>query len=159
LNPPGRDIELGDGSHATEVITDGNRKRYPDTVSLLERFRSHPARTRYEVRLELGYLEVLAAELFAIVVFCSDGLLQLREQEDWKQEQEQGQGQEQEQEEERERKREAWRRRVRVLRIAKVLPMELQMVLCHRIAGSLKSIVTVREAEMAFRHLAEALHS
>jgi len=46
-------------------------------VTLLERFKENPAETRYQVRLDLGVADEVAAEMFALVVFISDGLLQV----------------------------------------------------------------------------------
>ena len=43
---------------------------------LLERFRENPRDTRHVVRIELGFYDDVAAEMFALVVFVSDGLLQ-----------------------------------------------------------------------------------
>ena len=48
-------------------------------VSLLERFKSDAAETRHAVRLEIGWYDELAAEMFAIVVFVSDELLQIND--------------------------------------------------------------------------------
>jgi len=41
----------------------------PQVVRLLERFIAHPAQTRHEVRVKLGLLDALAAEIFALTVF------------------------------------------------------------------------------------------
>ena len=44
-------------------------KHRPEVVSLLERFMANPVQTRHEVRVELGLLDALAAEVFALTVF------------------------------------------------------------------------------------------
>ena len=50
-----------------------------EVASLLERFKSNPGDTRYSMRVELGLLDELAAEMFALVVFVSDGLLRIND--------------------------------------------------------------------------------
>jgi len=49
---------------------------------LLERFRENPRDTRHVVRIELGFYDDVAAEMFALVVFVSDGLLRVGESAD-----------------------------------------------------------------------------
>ena len=75
----------GDGSRETR----GNRhdgchwggKNWRKTVvaTLLERFKENPVETRHDMRVELGFIDELAAEMFALVVFVSDGLLQIND--------------------------------------------------------------------------------
>jgi len=72
-------------------------------------------------------------EIFALVVFYSDGLLKLHTFETEK----------------------VKKKTKRFFAIAKQLPMELQMLLCHRAAGSSGSLVTIRDSEVAFRNLAK----
>ena len=50
-------------------------------VALLESFKANPTQTRNEIRRELGCVDELAAEVFALVVFLCDGLLELGEEE------------------------------------------------------------------------------
>ena len=47
-------------------------------VSLLERFIANPEPTRHELRVKLGMLDALAAEVFALTVFLCDDLLELK---------------------------------------------------------------------------------
>jgi len=54
-------------------------KRKAKIAILLERFKENPAETRHAMRVELGYLDDLAAEMFALVVFVSDGLLRVND--------------------------------------------------------------------------------
>jgi len=61
--------------------------------------------------MELGWYDELAAEVFALIVFLSDGLLEIRIE------------------------NEANRAPARFFRIARKLPLELQMLLCSRVAG------------------------
>ena len=83
------------------------------------------------MRVELGLLDELAAEMFALVVFVSDGLLQVNET--------------------------TSNPAARFFRIATQLPLELQMVLCFRQVGSCKEIIPGKEREVAFKELARKL--
>lgn len=100
-----------------------------DVTSLLERLRDHPEETRHEASRSSGWYVEAAAETFAIVVFLCDGLLEIA----------------------------ADRRELhaaRFLRVARELPMELQMVLCHRAVGSMGMTIAGDRREAAFRELA-----
>jgi len=128
----GREIELGEpGDVFMDAI--GVAKEYDRTevVSLLERLKENPVETRHAVRVELGLLDELAAEMFALVVFVSDGLLQINDT--------------------------TPSPAARYFSIATQLPLELQMVLCHRLVGSNKEIVQGKDSEVAFKSLAEIL--
>jgi hypothetical protein len=46
----------------------------------------------------------------------------------------------------------------RFFSIAKELPMELQMVLCHRVVGSMRMNIPGEQRELAFRELTQKLH-
>ena len=86
--------------------------------------------TRHDVRVELGFVDELAA--FALVVFVSDGLLQTNETT-------------------------TPSPAARLFRIAAQLPLELQMVLCYRVVGSSKEIISGKDSEVAFKYLAKSL--
>ena len=74
-------MDLGQpGNENNDAIGVAKKKGKTEVVSLLERFRDHPAETRYEVRVELGWVDEMAAELFAMVVFLCDGLLEIKRQ-------------------------------------------------------------------------------
>ena len=81
------------------------------------------------MRVELGCLDDLAAEVFALVVFVSDGLLQIKET--------------------------ALTPAARFFSIARRIPLELQMILCHRVVGSPREIIPGKESEMAFKSAAK----
>ena len=102
-----------------------------EVVTLLERFKSYAAQTRHAMRVELGLFDALAAEMFALVVFVSDGLLQVNET--------------------------TPSPAARFIGIAKRLPLELQMVLCFRQVRSAKEIIPGNESEVAFKSLARRL--
>ena len=89
------------------------------------------AQTRHIIRLKLGLLHELAAEMFALVVFVSDGLLQIKDT--------------------------TPSPAARYLKIARRLPLELQMLLCFRQVGSAREIIPSKVSEGAFKELAETL--
>ena len=101
-------------------------------VTLLERYKSDATQTRHAMRLELDLLDELAAEMFALVVFVSDGILQINDTT-------------------------TTTPAARFFSIAAQLPLELQMVLCFRSVGSDQEIVPGRESEVAFKELARKL--
>ena len=125
LGKPGDDMK-------TDAIRAARRRGKTEVVTLRERFKSDVAKTRYAMRVELGLLDDLAAEIFAMVVFVSDGLLQINDTT-------------------------TPSPAARFLNIARRLPLELQMVLCHRQVGSAKEIIPRKESEVAFRELARKL--
>jgi len=101
------------------------------TVFLLLEFKSNPSRTRFRLKIELGFKTELAAALFALVVFLCDGLLVLcPEYHTFKE-----------------------RRAVRFFAIAAQLPLELQMILCRRVHQSAKNRIASKTTEYAFRDL------
>jgi len=118
----------------TESRYDEHQKKVKaEIAALLERFRDDPSGTRSEVRRELGCQDKLAAEVFAIVVFVSDELLQLIER--------------------------STLPAARFVNIVIRLPLELQMVVCYRVVGSAKDIVPEMESEAAFKNLAKGFLS
>jgi len=110
-----------------------------EVIPLLERFMETPIQTRHELRVQLGFADALAAELYAVLVFLCDELLQFKP---------------------------ASLASavtsfnpaaVRFFAIAKRLPMELQMVLCHVAVGSAKDSILSKDSEAAFKSLARVL--
>ena len=77
----GRDIDLGKPGDIffTDAIAAAKNYGRKEVVSLLERFKSDATQTRRPMRLELGWYDEAAAEMFALVVFVSDGLLQIND--------------------------------------------------------------------------------
>jgi len=100
-------------------------------VTLLERFKENPDETRHAARMELGFTDELAAGMFALLVFVSDGLLQVNDI--------------------------APSPAARFFSIAVQFPLELQMVLCYRVMVSAKEIIHGRHSEAAFKELAMKL--
>ena len=118
---------------ALEIAKEEGKSR---VVTLLERFLANPEEIRHELRVKLGVLDELAAEVFALTIFLCDDLLQLNpalassasDPDD-----------------------------IHFFAISKRLPMELQMVLCYRVAGSMKQNILRKDSEPAFKSLARAL--
>jgi hypothetical protein len=99
------------------------------STALLEGYINDPVETLRRVRAKLRFPCFSAANLFATVVFLCDGFLQGRR----------GQGGEPP---------------LRFFAMAQRLPMELQMVLCHRVYGSTRDSIISRNSEVEFRKLA-----
>ena len=129
----GREMDLGKpgDDDMTDAIGMAKKRRKTEVVTLLERFKN-PVKTRRSVRVELGLLDELAAEMFALVVFVSDGLLQTDDAT-------------------------TPSPAARFFFIVAQLPLELQMVLCYRVMGSSKVIIRGKESEVAFMELARKL--
>ena len=131
----GRDLDLGmapGNAATTEAKGPAKKRRIMKVTPLLERFRENPRDTRHVVRIELGFYDDVAAEMFALVVFVSDGLLRVGESSD-----------------------PTPPATSRFFSIASRLPLELQMVLCYRLVESGKEILPGKYSEVAFKELAK----
>jgi len=122
--------------------------KIPDLQQRLESldcFVADPDLARHSARLEFAAehrlvvstfdalcLPALALDLFAAVVFVCDGLLRLRDFENLTDS----------------------AGHSRLVALVSRLPLELQMVLCHRVAGSARLIILTADSDPAFRHLA-----
>jgi hypothetical protein len=126
----GRDLNLD--TRGQELIA---RTMYGRTVvSLLRKFIQNQGQTRREVRLELGLVDMEAAELFAMTVFLCDDYLRIKEPT---------------------ASSTTSAGCVRFFNIISTLPMELQMVLCYRVCGLSKETILSRDSEPAFKSHAE----
>jgi len=126
-------MDLGKPGDVEKTDAIGVAKQMGETevVTLLERFKENPEETRHAVRVELGWHDEAAAEMFALVVFVSDGLLQINET--------------------------TPSPAARFFSITRRLPLELQMVVCHLVVGSSKEIIPGKDSEAAFKSLAQSL--
>ena len=115
--------------YKTDAIEGAMENRRMEIATLLERFKSDASKTRHAVRVELGLLDELAAGMFALVVFVSDGLLQINGT--------------------------TPSPAARFFSIVAQLPLEIQMVLCFRRVGSGKEIISGKDSEVAFKLVAE----
>jgi len=118
------------GDEKTDAIGVARNESMIEVVTLLERFKANPEKTRHEVRLEVGWYDEAVAEMFALVVFVSDGLLKAKDAT-------------------------ITPPAARFFNIARNLPLELQMVLCFRHVGSAKEIIQGKDSEAAFKELAK----
>jgi len=103
-------------------------------AELLDRFVANPAETRHEVLAVLGVLDEKAAYFFAVTIFLCDELLQLTPA-----------------------LTTSGVAAVRFFTIALKLPIELQMVLSRRAAGSMTQNILSVDSKVAFKSLAASL--
>lgn len=128
----GREIELGDPDDSDgDIFEVAKSGKHVKVVSLLKKFRKNPEKTRKKVRVDLKYFRKTASKLFALVIFLCDGLVSIS------------------QSTENEKAK-------RFFSIAAKLPLELQMILCHRTLGSFGDSFLSTETEPAFRALSRA---
>ena len=95
--------------------------------------------------VKLGLLDELAAEVFALTVFLCDNLLQLQPALDAAVASTPA------------AVSSAAAAAIRFFTLVKRLPMELQMILCHRVVGSAKEAFLSRDSDAAFNSLASVL--
>jgi hypothetical protein len=106
-------------------------------ADLLNSFDQDPSLVRYQLRLLPGIREPYIGEVFALMVFYSDDFLSLKI--------------------EREEMTTRERKAKRFFHITRALPMELQMVLCHRMFKSPKDLVLRKNSELAFKKIAKLI--
>jgi hypothetical protein len=123
----GKKMDLGDPGDAFNDPIE-QAKEYPTIVKILERVRDDLPNVTHEVRMELGWYHKRAAECYASIVFLCDGLLEIKKEN----------GPE-----------------ARFFRIASKLPLEIQMILCHRTIGSEGNNIPSKLTEVEFRILAK----
>lgn len=134
------DLDLrGYGNHTALEIAIEN-KRW-EIAKLLEELMGDQMGTMRRLQVELGLIDPVAAYLFASVVFLCDEFFTLEEEE----------------EEEEKKGLEIKKTALRFFALARRLPMELQMVLCHRVYGSMRNRVLSKDSENAFRALVREL--
>jgi len=128
----GREMDFGTpGNEKSDAFWEAEENGSSKMVTLLERFKYNPNHTRHAMRAERGWYDEAAAEMFALVVFASDGLLQTSDT--------------------------VPSPAARFFNIARRLPLELQMIVCHLVVGSAKEIIPGNESEVAFKSLASRL--
>jgi hypothetical protein len=105
-----------------------------DAARLIQHLMHDEHQTRHEIRLEFGLKPQTVAHLFAIVIFVCDDLLRLK----------------------------ATQSTVhkdistgRFFSMVTRLPMELQMMICHRVSGSPKDVVLTRDSEPMFKFVSK----
>ena len=135
----GEEVELNvKGLHSWDqerysVLEIAEQRTDQNCALLLRRYLEDPVGTKKALRQELRLDVRQAADLFAVVVLVTDGYLRLKSEKNEKQTEEAA--------------------AVRFLSLAMRLPMELQMVLCHRVCGVAKNNIAVVETEQALRDI------
>jgi len=135
----GRYINLEqEGAATTDVVELAQEEGHDEIVTLLRSFKLDRIAVSQQLMLELVLYEELSAELFALVIFVCDGLMQTRKTDETQNQQ--------------------LYSFIRFFKITEQLPIELQMLLCHRVFGSTASIIASSRSESAFRRLARSLY-
>ena len=129
-----REMDLGTPGdvYKTDAISMAKKWGRHEVVTLLQRFKENPEETTHKIRVELGWYAEAAAEIFALMVFVSDELLQVNDTT-------------------------TPSPAARFFSIARKLPLELKMILCLRVVGSVKELIPTMEREAAFKELAKRL--
>ena len=125
----------GDDKDYTALEIAGEHK-WTKVMSLLKKSIANPTQTRHELRMKLGVLAELAAEIFALTVFLCDELLHLKTAINSDTSNPEAEA------------------ATRFFAIASKLPMELQMIFCYRAVGSMKQNILRQDSEAAFKSLA-----
>ena len=110
-----------------------------ETLELLKRFQSEPELTRHELRVELCLQGAVISELFALVIFLCDNLLLVKSARPT------------------EEADPAAASARRFFALIVKLPMELQMVICHRVYESAGELILTKSSEVAFRSVVRKL--
>jgi len=125
----GRWVNLGiSGDIYTDAVMAARERKCAQTALLLLRFEADRATTRQKVRQEIAATRELAAELFALVVLLCDCFLVVTA--------------------------EVGTPTERFFRVAQHLPMDLQMLLAHRVYRSMVNGIPTHQVEIAMRIVA-----
>jgi hypothetical protein len=128
----GREMDLGEsGNLINDSIKKAKFRKHVEVLSILEKVRDCPDDIRNEIRIELGWYHEKAAKHFSLLIFLCDGLLGIKGDDNSK--------------------------TGRFFKIAKKLPLEIQMILCQRLAGSMLENIPFEFRESEFKKLAKLL--
>ena len=166
-------------THSYTALEMATMVKETEIVELLERFMADPVLTRCELCEELGgggngmtILVTPAAELFALMVFVCDDLLYIKTRESTFVTEEDGVVMKASSTQSPSSPsdpatsnssttsttfRVPFTDVSRFFVMASQLPMEVQMILCHRVVGSMKQNIVHKDSELAFKHLARIL--
>lgn len=135
-----KDLSVGtvsDGNPATDALGVAIFMGHSEIADLVERYTDDPERARRKINHDLGVYDANSANVFASIVFLSDGLLAAKPapftEED--------------------------RGAARFFEIAQKLPLDLQMILARRTVGSMRDFVLSKYAEPAYVDLARSHHN
>lgn len=117
----------------SETAMDVERRKVdcPLIADLIDEYERNPEEVRMRMRLLLGFGEPYIGQLFALLVFYSDGFVRASGT--------------------------TPPATSKFLAISSQLPLDLQMVLCNRVFGSSKNIVRTKHSELGFKWLARAV--
>jgi len=110
----------------------------PLIAALLDSFDVDPVTTRQQLRELPGIRDSFISDLFSLVIFLCDDLVSVRAESSTT-------------------STSTTKKIARFFKISQSLPMELQMVLCHRVFGAGKNIVLTKHSEPAFKKLGKLL--
>ena len=130
----GIDLEVKDELQSLSYIDVAQLRGHFHVAALLRYYKADKEQAIYDIKADLNFPETLHSELYAQIIFISDGVLRINGQLGLTPE-------------------------GRFFSIASRLPMELQMILCHRVFGSVKNNIPSRDSERAFKHLAPLILS
>jgi len=133
-----RDLDFGmSDSNASrrDLVSLVREKGRFAVASLLERYLENPALVIFEVQAQLGFPEAVAAELFALVVLVSDYFLQGKVADDHR------------------------GRPLRFFELMRRLPMELQMVICNQVTGSMRTSIPGKDIESGIKSVVRKLRN
>jgi len=132
-------------------------------LDLLKKFNEDPVGVRHKLCGDLGIADVLSANLFALVIFICEDLLTVNTKKKEREKtakiiietvlrpkEEDGGGDLKEDDDDHHRP-------VRFFVLVSKLPMELQMMVCHRVYKSPKDTIPSHKSEPAFQQLGSAL--
>jgi len=112
---------------------------YNEIASLLEQYTTKPKTIKARIKKELEQPEIYIGQVFAMIVLVSDEYYTFNQNPD-----------------DLEEDKEEYQRRMSVIRFFKLaikLPMELQMIISHRLFGSCHSVVLTRFSEPTFEEM------
>lgn len=128
-------MDLGQpGDYKTDAIRAAKLYGREKVLSLLTQFKEQPHETKHKSRLKIRWYQKCASDMFALVIFVCDDLLQIKQQNTIPN----------------------YDKSVRFFTIVKQLPMDLQMVLCNRYSGSMRTNIITHDSEPAFKGLAQS---
>ena len=112
-------------------VGEETRRRKHAIIALLDNYISDPYLVRNRLRKKLSWYHKVSADAFSHVVFICDGLLKIKDGDTGP--------------------------TARFFTIACTLPLDLQAVLCYRLADSAQNIIPPNHREAGFKSLARAL--
>lgn len=131
------------------ILCDELAKGVAEVVHLLDLYRLTPALAKYQARLALKLPSTVMTAYFALIVFICDSLLVIADTNSSSANQAMNLDNQPTQQQDNYR---------RFFAMTSKLPIELQMLICHHLAGSDKTIIRSDEAELGFQHLVISYH-